>query len=73
MNGDRNVIDWIAGYLPPAEKWHRKIQAELLLVDGKPGEALTAIDKAMSLTKRKDSLARFDAVKKKIKEALAKK
>jgi len=47
--------------------------AELLIVDGKPGEALTAIDKAMSLTKSKDSLARFEGVKKKIKEALAKK
>jgi hypothetical protein len=47
--------------------------AELLFVDGKPGEALTAIDKAMSLTNSKDSLARFDGVKKKIKEALPKK
>lgn len=47
--------------------------AELLLVDGKPGEALTAIDKALSLTKSKDSLERYGGIKKQIKDALEKK
>ncbi|MCJ7565490.1 MAG: hypothetical protein MUP52_13005, partial [Candidatus Aminicenantes bacterium] len=47
--------------------------AELLLLDGKPGEALTAIEKALSLTKSKDSISRYESVRKQIKDALAKK
>lgn len=49
------------------------VLAELFLANGKPREASEAIDKAISLTKSKDLLERFEAVKKKIKTALEKK
>jgi len=47
--------------------------AELLLVHGKPAEAMAAIDKAASLTKSRDLLERCERIKKQIKDALDKK